>query len=127
MPFSRISWAASGRAVTCVTSSFSMTSMRTLSGEPRSSTAPLLTRWMSSSVCVPGTVSGGMSKGELGRATSSFGSAKLGPRRMPRTSASGAKGGNPPGGAAACRYVLTMVAMPLGTVCWAGSTRRPRP
>ena len=103
IPFSRISAAVSGRAVTCVTSSRSMTSMRTLCGAPSANTSPLLTRRMFSSVWTPGTVSGGIENGEFGRTTSSRGAANVGPTSVARTSASGGNGGNPSGAVVVCR------------------------
>ena len=50
MPLSRISCADRARAVTCVTSSFSMTSIVTLSGAPRIRIWPPLSSRISSSV-----------------------------------------------------------------------------
>ena len=103
MPFSRISAAVSGRAVTCVTSSRSITSIVTCSGVPRRRTSPPLTSRMFSSVCVPGTVSGGTVNGVFGRIDSSRGVVKLGPRNVARISASGANGERPSGSVGACR------------------------
>ena len=127
MPFSRISSAVRGRAVTVVTRRRSITSMRALSGVAYITTSPPETIRMFSRTCVPGTVRTGMLNGEFGRAVSSRGCAKLGPRSVARISASGAKGGTSPGSVGACRNVLTIVAKSFGTVCVAGSTRRPMP
>ena len=126
MPLSRISASVRGRAVTCVMSSFSMTSMLTLSGAPRSSSCPPLRSRMFSSVCSPGW-SGGMWNWLLGRVVRFRPWGNVGPRSIAVTTASGAKGAIESGSVGACSSVLTTVAMSLGTVWVAGCTSRPRP
>ncbi len=127
MPRSRISSAVSGRAVIWVTSSLSITSISTCSGDPWSSTSPPLTSRMFSSVWMPAIFSAGIWNGVLGRVTRSSGPERLGPRSVARTSASAANGGTAPGSVGACRNTDTMVAMSRGTTWRAGSTFRPSP
>ena len=104
-----------------------MTSMTVLSGVPRRTTSPLLTKRMLSSVCRPATVSGGMLNGVFGLTISSSGVGNVGPRSVAMTTASGANGGRSPGTCGATNIVLTIVAMSFGMVCCAGSILRPRP
>jgi len=122
IPLSLISCAVSGRDVTSETRTLSMTSTVTASGTACSSVRPPLTRRMFSRTYRPVSASGGIARDSFGRAVSTIGEPKAGPRSCAKTRASA---GNTAAPAPPATSVFTAVAVFFGTVCCAGLVCSP--